>query len=60
MLNIYKKENLVNNNQHNKMEMKNEKILKLTLEEYGYELDKLIFTANGLIMAIKFREKHQK
>jgi hypothetical protein len=36
MLNIYKKVNLVNNNQHNKMEMKNEKILKLTLEEYGY------------------------
>ena len=32
--------------------MKNEKILKLTLEEYGYELDELIFPADGLIMAI--------
>jgi hypothetical protein len=32
--------------------MENKKILKLTLEEYGYELDKLIFPADGLIMAI--------
>ena len=32
--------------------MENKKILKLTLEEYGYELDKLIFPDAGLIMAI--------
>lgn len=32
--------------------MKNEKILKLTLEEYGYNLDKLIYPVDGLVMAI--------
>lgn len=32
--------------------MKNEKILKLTLEEYGYNLEKFIFPVDGLIMAI--------
>ena len=32
--------------------MTNKKILKLTLEEYGYELDKLIYPVDGLIMAI--------
>jgi len=32
--------------------MINKKILKLTLEEYGYDLGKLIFPAEGLIMAI--------
>lgn len=32
--------------------MKNEKILKLTLQEYGYELENLIYPADGLIMAI--------
>lgn len=32
--------------------MKNEKILKLTLEEYGYDLGKLIFPVDGLVMAI--------
>lgn len=32
--------------------MENEKILKLTLEEYGYELDKLIYPVDGLVMAI--------
>lgn len=32
--------------------MDNKKILKLTLEEYGYELDKLIYPVDGLIIAI--------
>lgn len=32
--------------------MVNKKILKLTLEEYGYELDKIIHPVDGLIMAI--------
>ena len=32
--------------------MTNKKILKLTLEEYGYELDKLIYPVDGLVMAI--------
>lgn len=32
--------------------MENKKILKLTLEEYGYELDKLIYPVDGLVMAI--------
>lgn len=32
--------------------MTNKKILKLTLEEYGYDLSKLIFPSNGLVMAI--------
>lgn len=33
--------------------MTNRKILKLTLEEYGYSLDKLIFPSDGLKMAIE-------
>jgi hypothetical protein len=32
--------------------MGNKKILKLTLEEYGYQLDKLIYPVDGLLMAI--------
>lgn len=32
--------------------MKNETILKKTLEEYGYDLEKMIFPVDGLIMAI--------
>jgi hypothetical protein len=32
--------------------MTDKKILKLTLEEYGYDLTKLIYPADGLIMAI--------
>ena len=32
--------------------MKDEKILHNTLEEYGYDLKKLIFPAEGLINAI--------
>jgi hypothetical protein len=36
----------------NPTKMKNEKILKLTLEGYGYNLEKFIFPADELIMAI--------
>jgi hypothetical protein len=32
--------------------MGNKKILKLTLEEYGYDLSKLIYHDYGLVMAI--------
>lgn len=32
--------------------MENKKILKLTLEEYGYNLEDLIFPVDGLVMAI--------
>lgn len=32
--------------------MGNKKILKLTLEEYGYNLDELISPVDGLLMAI--------
>ncbi len=33
--------------------MKAEKVLKLTLEEYGYKLSNLIYPSNGLGMAIE-------
>jgi hypothetical protein len=32
--------------------MTNDKILKLTLEEYGYDLNDIIFPSEGLKMAI--------
>jgi hypothetical protein len=32
--------------------MTNKKILILTLEEYGYDLSKLIFPVDGLVLAI--------
>ena len=32
--------------------MDNKKMLKLTLEEYGYSLDNLTYPVDGLIMAI--------
>lgn len=32
--------------------MKNSKTLRLTLEEFGYDLDKLMFPINGLESAI--------